>query len=386
MNVLLLLAACDGGPTPADTGNDSGVAPAVCDDASGNICTWAGTGDAGYFGEGGDRRDAWFYFPTDIEVSPLGNPIIQDWNNHKIRMVKPDDTVVTIMGTDFIGDGPPDGSDKTAPGAPGTSVNLNHPTDAVYFPDGTLLSASWHTHKIRTWDPATGLVMVHCGATPGFVGDNGESATGMLMNQPKAVEIAEDGTIYILDMRNQRVRALSPDFTIRTLAGNGTKGYAGDGDLLTNVNFAFPSGTNPRPGGALALADGILYVSDTENYRIRAINLLAGTISTVVGNGTAGFSGDDGLASAAQINYVTDIEVVGGKMYIADTDNDRVRVVDLATGMISTIVGNGTPDYTGDGGPALEASLHHPYGLDVDEDGTLYIADTYNHVIRVVYP
>jgi WD40 repeat protein len=378
--LLLLLAACTG---PAD---DSAAA-ALCADDVGNICTWAGTGDAGYDGEGNDRLASMFYWPMDVEFSPYGKPVIVDWNNHRLRMVEDDDTVVTIMGTAFPGDGPPDQGDLEAPGAPGTTVNLNHPTDVIYYPDGTLLNSSWHTHKLRTWDPATGNVLVHCGRTPGFAGDNYEPADDARLNMPKGAVLDDVGNLYFVDQKNERVRVLTPAFTIATIAGNGTKGFAGDDGPATDANFAFPLSAQPEPGGAIALGpDGNLYVADTENNRIRRIALATGLITTVVGDGTAAYAGDGGPATAASLNLPRDLEFdTDGAMIIADTDNHVIRRVDPTTGIIETVAGNGTSGFSGDGASALDATLYRPFGVDLGEDGNLYIADTYNHRIRVVY-
>ncbi len=387
---LLTLLGCP--PAPEDT--DSATSVPECDPSGGHICTYAGTGDAGFNGDTTadgapmDRRDAWFYWPMDIEFSPYGRPVIQDWNNHKIRMINDDQSITTIMGTMFVGDGPPDQSDQTEPGAPGTTVNLNHPTDCLYMPDGILLCASWHTHKIRTWDPATGYVLVWAGAGSGYAGDATDGAEATLMNQPKAIEYDEsDGTVYIVDMRNERIRYFDTNKYVNTLGGDGTQAYTGDGGPVSDATFNFPTGTNPVPGGALAL-DGMggLYVADTLNHAIRKIDLAAGTIATVAGTGVAGFSGDGGAATSAQLNNPADIEYVDGMLWIADTLNNRVRVLDTATGTIETVAGNGDTAYSGDDGPALDASLNQPYGIDLDADGTLYIADTFNHVIREVAP
>jgi WD40 repeat protein len=380
MTLLFFLFACTG---PAD---DTGeLTP--CDDAVGNICTWAGNGDIGYDGGGNDRLASMFYWPMDVEFSPYGNPVIVDWNNHKLRLVEDDDTITTIVGTDFIGDGPDDFSDLELPGAPGTTVHLNHPTDVVYLPDGTLLNASWHTHKLRTWDPATGNVHVHCGLTPGFVGENYSPAADARFSMPKAVDLDAAGNVYIVDMKNQRIRVLTPEFTIATIAGNGTKGFAGDGAAAADANFSFPTGAQPEPGGAIALGpDGNLFVADTENHRIRKIDLATGLVSTIAGNGTAGFGGDGGPAVDAMLQFPRDLEFdTDGSLWVADTDNHVIRRVDLTAGTIETVVGTGVEGFSGDGGPALDATLDRPFGIEFDNDGHVYVTDTYNHRVRVVY-
>ncbi|GDX83399.1 hypothetical protein LBMAG42_52100 [Deltaproteobacteria bacterium] len=379
---VLLLPGCPAGDDTADT-----AAVERCDESvPGTICTWAGQAQAGYNEEGLDRRDSWLYFPIDVELSEFGPPTILDWNNHRIRIVEEDDTLTTVMGTDFVGDGPPDLSDRTAPGALGTTVNLNHPTDVIYLPDGTMLHTSWHTHKIRRENMETGLVYVSAGAGSGFTGDGGDASLATF-NQPKgAVYDEASGSTYIVDMRNERIRAIDGDNVINTVAGTGNKGFAGDGGDALLADFNFPKSTNPRPGGAIAMAGGMLYIADTENNRIRTVDLTTGIVQTVVGVGTAGFSGDGGQAAAAELNYPMDIEVEGGVLYIADTDNNRIRAVDLATGIITTVVGNGEVGDEGDEGLATDAQLYGPMGVEVDDFGAIYVADSYNHRIRRVAP
>ncbi len=383
MLVMTLLLGC---PGETDTGDTSEIA--LCDETiSGDICTWAGTAQAGFNGDDIDRRESWLYFPLDVEFSPYGPPAVLDWNNHRIRILNDDATFTTVMGTSFVGDGPSDLSDRTQPGAPGATVNLNHPTDVIYLPDGTLWSTSWHTHKIRALNLDTGLVYVAAGSTPGFAGDNGEALSTATFNQPKAsVHDESDGTIYVVDMRNERVRAIASDATIRTVAGTGEQGFGGDGGPALSAIFGFPKSANPRPGGAIAIDGRILYIADTENHRIRTVDLDTGLINTVVGTGVLGFSGDGGLATAAQINYPMDIEVEGGVLYFADSDNNRIRAVDLATGIIDTVVGSGEVGDAGDGGPAVDAELFGPTGVEIDETGAIYVADSFNHRIRRVAP
>ena len=162
---------------------------------------------------------------------------------------------------------------------------------------------------------------------------------------------------------------------IDTLAGDGTAGFAGDGGLAGAAQFNNPFG--------VALAGDVLYIADRDNHRIRAVNLGNGVINTVAGIGTAGFSGDGGPASAAQLNLPSGVAVTATTLYIAEVDNDRVRTVDLASGIISTLAGNGTAGFSGDGGPATAAQLNNPAGIAVGGN-VLYIADQSNHRIRAV--
>lgn len=385
LRVLFGVAATGCTEKPDDTGTP--VAP--CEPIAGDICTWAGNGLAAYDGDGHHRLESSFYFPNGLTFSDRGQPLIADWNNHKIRMVQADDTLVTIMGTFFVGDGDAAAADATEAGAAGTDVNLNHPTEQVYLSDGTLVSASWHTHKLRSWDPDTGIVHVTLGRGPGYAGDDYAPAADALLNQPKDVVADAQDNLYFVDMRNERVRLHGADGTIYTVAGNGDKGYNGDGIPAREASLNFPKSENPEPGGAVLLSadETLLYIADTENHRVRVVDLATGIINTFAGTGEAGFSGDGGPAASAQLNYPRDLALTpDGQMLVADTDNEVIRAIDLATGTITTIAGTaGVQGFEGDGGPATESVLNRPFNVAVDPDGNIFIADTFNHRVRVIW-
>jgi len=365
--------------------------------ASGNICTWAGTGEVAFNGDGLDRLQSALYNPMDLKFAPDGRAYVLDWQNHRVRRVNADNKLETVIGTLDIGDGPlPESGELTPPGVDGKTVNLNHPTDVVFAADGTMYLAAWHNHKIRHFDPTTGLVYVACGAGPGFKGDGGPAAAA-LMNQPKSVIIdPATGALLVLDTRNMRVRRIAADApaTIDTVVGNGTWGFAGDGGAPLAAELALQvvnaDTDNPLPGGGLALdAAGLLYIADTENHRIRRVDFTQNVIETIAGTGDAGFSGDGGPALQAMLNYPRDIEMgPDGRLYIADTENHRIRAIDLGTGVITTVAGNGSPDmhkmFGGDGGSPLDAELNRPWGITFDAAGSLYIADALNNRIRKV--
>jgi DNA-binding beta-propeller fold protein YncE len=298
-----------------------------------------------------------------------------------------------VVGTDEVGDGPTvnPGAERVAPGVPGTTINLNHPTDIIFAPDGKLILAAWHNHKVRTLDVASGLMDVTCGAGPGYMppGD-GVPAAMALMNQPKALALdPASGAVYVVDTRNLRVRKIGADGVIETVVGTGARGATGDGGPPLMATLSFQKATdNPEPGGGLAIdAAGRIYIVDTENQRIRRVDFTLDLIETVAGNGTAGFSGDGGPAYQASLNYPRDAEIgPDGKLYIADTDNHRVRAVDLDTGIITTVIGNGHAGFAGDGAPAAQATLNRPFGIAFDAQGGLYVADTFNNRIRKVTP
>ena len=295
----------------------------------------------------------------------------------------------SIGRTSDVGDGPDAGDERAAPGVAGTACNLNHPTDLAFTGDGTVIVASWHNHKIRRLDPDSGMEAVVSGAGPGFAGD-GMAALAALLSMPKSVVVSPvTGALYVADTRNFRVRRIGADGVIDTVVGGAMAGFAGDGGPPAAALLKFQmTGDNPEPGGALAIdAQDRLYIADTENQRIRRVDFAADTIETVAGNGTAGFSGDGGPATEASLNYPRDAAIGGdGRLYIADTDNHRIRAVDLTSGTIITYAGNGEATFGGDGGFPDMASLKRPWGIGFDPAGNLYIADTFNNRIRKVMP
>jgi hypothetical protein len=418
----LLLAGCApaADTDPGDTQSPTG--PLLdCEPEVGRICPLAGTGDAGFNGDDLPALESWMSLPMSMNFSPYGDPVIADWNNHKLRLLRPDGTLRTIMGTAFLGDGDFDGRDAVD-GAPGTDVNLNHPTQQRYFSSGLLLSASWHTHKLRTWDPFTGMVHVIMGGAYGFLPLETEppgtpqSAVGAELNQPRWVEIDADENVYIVDMRNERIRKLDmTSFTVETVAGSGGYGVIGtDGwvapsgcrsEAALETCFAFPQNQNPEPGGAIQLtADGAkMYIADSEAHIIRVMDMNTRLVTVLAG--APGEAGDaEGTVADARFNFPSSIALdeATQTLFVADTNNHRVKAIALDSGTVRTVAGTGEPTCSnqvsdaevvtcpeqyrsGDGGPAEEAPLFRPFGVDLDLDGNLVIADTYNHRFRVVY-
>ncbi len=380
---------------PNGGGDNTKVTIVPCTNEIGSICTYVGTGEEGFNADGLDRLQTALYWPFDIEFTPSGRRVVLDWNNHKVREILPDDTLTTIMGSDFIGDGPADLSDLSPPGAIPSTVNLNHPTEAKEFPNGDLLVMAWHNHKIRDLIKATDLVRVLVGAGAGFAGDGGP-ANKALLNQPPHGTFDANGDYFFIDQRNERIRVIynfatqRGDGIINTVAGTGTGGFNGDRPALqTQLNF--PAGPNPEPSGGIVWAgNNSLYFSDTKNNRIRRLDFqsadfLTATITTIAGTGDASYGGDGGPAINAQLNQPEDITLgPDGNLYFADTNNNRVRMIDLTANTIQTVAGTGDAGYGGDGGPALAAQLWRPFGVAFDPYGDLYISDTFNGRIRRV--
>ena len=203
------------------------------------------------------------------------------------------------------------------------------------------------------------------------------------LDWPSGIAVASTGAVYIADTGNHRVLKAETDGTITTVAGTGTAGSSGDGGLATAAQLRWPTG--------IAVAgDGTVYIADTNSHRVRAV-VSDGTIITFAGTGSPGFSGDGGPATAAQLSLPYDVVVASdGAVYIADTNNHRVRKVATTDGTITTVAGMGSNGfgggYSGDDGPATVAQLHWPYDVAVDDAGAVYIADELNHRVRAVAP
>ncbi len=232
--------------------------------------------------------------------------------------------------------------------------------------------------------PAGGIINTVAGnGTYGYSGDGGV-ATSAELRDPEGLAVDIAGNIYIADLYNNRIRKVTATTgDISTVAGNGygvccTGGYSGDGGAATSAELYWPEGV------AVDKASNI-YIADTYNNRIRKVTAVTGIIVTVAGNGTAGYNGDGIAATSAEVNYPGALTVdTAGNIYIADTGNNRVRKVTVSTGKISTVAGDGTEGYSGDGGAATSAELYYPYGVAVDTAGNIYFADTRNYRIRKV--
>ena len=337
----------------------------------GTITTIAGNGTLGYGGDGGPATAAILAEPGYLSwgyYGGFGTLYLNDASNNRIRQIKIGAIIRTVAGngsTTYTGDG----TLATANGisrAGGVCVDRH---GNVYFAD----QYNYAIRKISI----SGIVTTVAGTgSMGCTGDNGP-ATNATLGLPYALSADTAGNIYFGDQTCQTVRKISTAGIISTVAGTGTAGYNGDGIDATSAKLNYPT---------YVRADtlGQLFITDNSNQRIRKINS-AGVISTIAGNGTVGFSGDGGLATNAQINYAGGIGFDSyGNIYIADAYNYRIREVELATGKIYTIAGNGTPGYYGDNGPATAAELNNPADVVVDNHNDIYIADWHNSVLRKV--
>ena len=258
--------------------------------------------------------------------------------------------------------------------APGTSFSIPLSNGIAVDSAGNVYFSSPTLNAVLKMDP-TGMVTRVAGTgVSGQAGDSGPALSAQLYN-PSGVAVDSAGNLYIADTGNGRIRKVDNLGTITTVAGNGCC-YGGDGGPAAAAQL-------DGPYGVAVDSSGNLYIADTYNSRIRKVTT-TGTITTVAGNGTSGYSGDGGPAAAAELRYPFAVIVDGsGDLLIADTDNYRVRKVDTS-GNITTVAGNGTCCYSGDGGQAINARLSLPYGLALDASGNLYIADASNSRVRKV--
>lgn len=385
LRVMALLSFCT--LTACGSSGDGAQTEATCQEQSGHACVWLGTGTDGFNGDGHGRLDTEIYWSMDLLFASDGTPWFIDWNNYLVRCVLPDQTVKSMVGwTDpiFPGDGTGDASEKSPGGADGTLVKLNHPTELIEADDGAILLMAWHNHKLRRIEPQTDRVTILAGAGAGFAGDGGPMAKA-LFKQPKALTKDAAGNLYIGDQQNFRVRRIDPDGIITTFAGNGTQGSTGDGGPATDAELDWEFGSNPEPSGGLAVVEQKLYLADTLANRLRVIDLASGRIDAFAGTGDAGYSGDGGPALEATFNKPRKL-VLGpdGSLYVADTDNHVIRAIDLASGIVRTVAGTGEQGRDEDGKLATETRLNRPFGLSFDPDGNLYVMDTLNSRILKV--
>jgi len=264
----------------------------------------------------------------------------------------------------------------TGDGGQATSAELYAPVQLKFSAAGDLYFADWANNAIRKINTA-GIISTIAGgnSTQSGFSGDGGQATNAKLSAPQAVTFDAAGNLYISDENNSRIRKVNTAGIITTIAGNGTIGFNGDGGQATAADI--------NPKGMTFDAAGNLYIADFNNSRIRKINT-AGIISTVAGTGTSGFSGDGGQATAAALRYPYDVVFDdAGNLYIADSYNNCIRKVNSA-GIITAIAGNGNLGYSGDGGLATAAKLYQPTGMAFDASGNLYIADSFNNRIRKV--
>lgn len=440
-----LLMACDGGTpgtdtgTPADPCEESGN---VCT-WLGVPLEGRFTGENTDRGDGW-TTGTWLFLPVDITFASDGTAYYPDYNNHRVRKVSTDDVVTTVSGTGFLGDGPDIyGSVINCwTGCDAMASAWNHPTHVAPNPadESQLYVSAWHNSRLNIIDQTTNTMSWYAGTGGRFYGGGLDPATAALppeeqvytrnlaiMDLPSSIAFGADGTLYFSDQANHMIRKIAPGSDkLEILAGQilpdvhpdtgapiirRQPGFDGDGGDATLAKLHGHTDQKADPGSKILIDGNVLLTVDSVNGVVRSIDLDTNIIDTVVGKyeslgevtfpdavtgvpntfdagSVTGYSGDGGDALEAVFNTPRDLALgIDGELYIADTMNHCVRVV--RDGIVDTYAGICNPSaeavgYSGDGGPATEAMFTDTFGIDVDAEGNLYIADTRNHIIRRV--
>ena len=332
------------------------------------ITTVSGDGTFGYAGDGGSPLTAVLNAPSGL-VFNAGSLYISDTANQRVRTMAVGGTIVTLAGNGtqtYAGDG-----------LAATIASLDNPNGLTFDPSGNLYIADAGNNRVRRVDQ-TGVITTFAGnGTVSGFGGEGEAAALTPIDTPEGVTADQAGNVYLTDTAHNRVIQVDTAGNIHTIAGTGTAGFSNGGD------GALPQVYNPS---GLAL-DGSanLYIADTQNQCVRMLTP-EGVMSTVAGTGVSGFGGDGGPAANAELSVPSAVAVdSAGNVYIADTGNNRVRVV-TTDGNINTIAGTGDASYNGDTGAALTIALSGPNGLAFDGQGDLFVADSGNNRVRELTP
>jgi trimeric autotransporter adhesin len=331
------------------------------------MVTLAGNGSAGFAGDGGLSTAATLNAPYGVALDDTGNLYICDVGNHRIRKVRPayGGNITTIAGYGTVG--------YSGDGGPAIYARFNGMNDMAIDHNGNIYIADGGNNRIRKINRGDTITTVAGTGIGGYNGD-GIQATDAQLNVPRQVAVDDTGNVYVADEHNNRIRKIDTAGIITTIAGTGTPGYSPDGSAAD---------TSKLSNLQLIKIDSKNNIFFADNLRIRRIDALTGIMTTVAGNGTGGFSGDGGPATAAQINSSAIAIDTSGNLYMAEGGPDRIRKVNTS-GVISTIAGNGTGGYAGDGGDPLEAKLLFPQGVAVNNAGDIFIGDVGNNRVRMV--
>ena len=331
------------------------------------ITTVAGNGTAGYSGDGGLATNAEFKDPASITIDAFGNIYIDDWVNARVRKLSTSGIITTVAGSGTLG--------YSGDGGPATSAEISAAYITTSDAIGNLYIGDRYNNCVRKVNTLGIITTIAGTGAAGYSGDGGQ-ATNAGLNQPFGVALDVTGNLYITESSNNRIRKVNTLGIITTIAGNGTQGFSGDGGQATDAELYNAS-------GMVIDANNNLYIADEDNNRIRMINTL-GIINTIAGNGTAGYGGDGGQATDAELYIPIGITLDGvGNIYIADGGNNRIRKINTSV-IITTIIGNGIQGFSGDGGLAGVAELNGPWGLVFDNANNLFFSDQDNQRIRKV--
>ena len=332
-------------------------------DTNGVITTIAGTGQSGYGGDGGPAVNATIGFVEKLMVVN-GNIYFADITFDVIRKIDVDGNISSITKGVVL-----DSQKKKIEDTP-----FYIPRNMDYDLEGNLYVAEQETHTIRKVDLDGNVTVVAGNGSSGYSGDSGLAINASL-SAPRSVAVDGAGNLYISDYNNYRIRKVDTNGIITTIAGTGESGYSGDGGAASSAKVN-------RPYQIDADSNGNIYFVSLGNHVVRKIDL-NGNISTIAGTGESGYSGDGGAATSAKLNFPVGIGIYDGNIFVSDYSNNRIRKID-SNGMISTIAGDGTGGFSGDGGVATSAVLYGPGAIAVDQSGNIIFSDILNRRFRKI--
>lgn len=341
--------------------------------AAATISTFAGNGSKGFSGDGGPAAAAQLADPNGVARGPDGALYICDTMNHRIRKVTKDGRIVTVAGTGEKG--------YAGDGGAALQAKLDEPYEIRFDAAGNIVWVERLSHVVRQLEVKTGRISTLAGTgKPGFSGDGGP-ATEAALNQPHSLTFDQAGNLYIADVSNNRIRKVDAKTrAISTLLGNGKNAQTPDGAPLG------PETPAAGPRAIEVAPDGTLWLATRAGHTVFRLDLQKKTAHLVAGTGKKGFTGDGGSAKEATLNGPKGVAIgPQGHVYIVDTENHAIRVIDPKAGTIALVAGTGKKGDGPEGDPA-GCALGRPHGVWVDPDGAVFIGDTETHRVRVVRP
>ncbi|MEX2112906.1 MAG: hypothetical protein WD845_06950 [Pirellulales bacterium] len=348
---------------------------AADDQAALVVETVAGNGDAGPFAGRGTAIERAVDQPFGVEVGPEGALYITSVGQHRVlRLDRKSGVLTSVAGTGAKG--------YSGDGGPATAAQLNEPYEVRFDSAGNMYFVEMQNHLVRRVDAASGTISTVAGTgTAGFAGDGG-AAKQAQFRQPHSIALDDRGMLYVADIGNHRIRRIDlNDGSIATIAGNGQRALPRGGEVAQGNAMVGPR--------ALFITGRTMWIALREGHSIWRMDLDSLIVRHVAGTGGQGYSGDGGPSRAATFNGPKGITATAdGKVYVVDTENQVIRLIDTGADRVSTVAGSGPAarGYAGDGAAALQSKFDRPHGIGLAPDGSLYVGDTNNHRVRWLHP